>query len=182
MANLEVVKRNRRQVVIMIIALPLMVLFGVYSLIYLAQQETLRHTTNLGEFVEPPVLARDLGLTDAVGEPVDGSRHWWVWVAVKDCATVCRQALHHLAQLPELLAEQAAHMRLALVLTKPGASPGDERSVGHRIFTSEGEKTLADGIYVVDPAGNVILRYELTANAMPVAQDLKKMLKVSDLG
>ena len=39
MTDQESIKKNRTQVVIMIVALPLMVLFGAYSLIFLAQQE-----------------------------------------------------------------------------------------------------------------------------------------------
>ena len=65
----------------MAVALPLLALFGVYSLIYLAGQDTLLQTTNAGEFVDPPLMARDLGLTDAEGRSVDGSDAWWVWVA-----------------------------------------------------------------------------------------------------
>ena len=177
MTNPEVAKKNRSQVVILIIALPLMVLFGAYSLIYLAQQEGLRETTNLGEFVNPPVMARELGLTDAVGQPVDGSASWWVWVAAEDCTASCRQALAGLEQLPELLAENAAAVQLALVVGKPAVAPDSEMAATPQQFTSDGEATLADGVYIVDPAGNLILRHALTAPTMAVAEDLKKLLK-----
>lgn len=179
MANQEIVKQNRTQVIIMIVALPLMVLFGAYSLIYLAQQEGLRDTTNLGEFVEPPVLAGELGLIDAAGRPVDGSAYWWVWVVASDCAAPCWRALDGLAQVRELLADNAARTRLALVITGSGALPTNN-AVGavHQRFRSAGEATLTDGVYLVDPAGNVILRYGLTAGAAAVAEDLQKLLGV----
>lgn len=174
----EVVKKNRTQVVIMVVALPLMVLFGAYSLIFLAQQEGLRDTTNHGEFVDPPVLARELGLIDAAGQLVDGSAFWWVWVAANECAAACRQALDGLAQLPELLAEDAAKARLALVVNGPEALPVGAVGAAHQQFRSAGEAKLADGVYLVDPAGNVMLRYGLNVGAAPVAEDLRKLLKL----
>ena len=177
MTDQESIKKNRTQVVIMIVALPLMVLFGAYSLIFLAQQEELRDTTNFGEFVDPPLLAGELGLTDAAGQPVDGRAFWWVWVVASECAAPCRQALDGLAQLRELLAENAAKTQLALVLKGPGALPASAVGAAHRQFRSAGEATLADGVYLVDPAGNVLLRYDLTAGAVPVAEDLQKLLK-----
>ena len=124
MTDQESIKRNRTQVVIMIVALPLMVLFGAYSLIFLAQQEELRDTTNFGEFVDPPLLAGELGLTDAAGQPVDGRAFWWVWVVASECAAPCRQALDGLAQLRELLAENAAKTQLALVPQGAGGVAG----------------------------------------------------------
>lgn len=166
----------------MIVALPLMVLFGAYSLIYLAQQEGLRETTNLGEFVDPPVRAHALGLTDAAGQPVEGSAHWWVWMVAEDCAGPCRQALAELAQLPEMLGRKAAQTRLALIINGQGALPAGEAQAGHYSFRSDGEEALANGVYLVDPAGNVMLRYGLTAGAAPVAEDLKKLLNVQSNG
>lgn len=176
MIDSDVAKRNRTQVIIMVVALPLMVAFGAYSLIFLAQQEGLRATTNLGEFVDPPVSARALGLTDAAGRPVDGSAYWWVWVVAKDCAVPCRQALAGLRQLRELLAENAAKTRLALVINGSGALPASAAGSAYQLFRSDGEETLAEGVYLVDPAGNVMLRYALTAGADPVTEDLKKLL------
>ena len=178
MTNQEIVKKNRTQVVIMIVALPLMVLFGAYSLIFLAQQEELRDTTNIGEFVDPPVLARELGLTDAAGQPVDGSAFWWVWVAASECAAPCRQALDELARLRELLAEDAAKAQLALVISGSEALPAGTVGAAHQQFSSDGEATLADGVYLVDPAGNLMLRYGLRVDAASVAEDLRKLLKV----
>jgi len=167
----------------MAIALPLLALFGVYSLIYLAGQDSLLRTTNAGEFVDPPLMARDLGLSDAGGRPVDGSDAWWVWVAAEDCAAVCRQSLAALAPLNERLAEDAGRVRLALVvsgraadLAEPGAA-SDSKAVEQ--FRSAAGQRLADGVYIVDPPGNVVLRYPLAADVDAVAEDLTRMLKVT---
>ena len=48
----------------------------------------------------------------------------------------------------------------------------------HQQFRSDGEATLTDGVYLVDPAGNLMLRYGLRVDAASVAEDLRKLLKV----
>lgn len=179
MADREIAKKNRWQVVIMAVALPLLALFGVYSLIYLAGQDTLLQTTNAGEFVDPPLMARDLGLSDAEGRPVDGSDAWWVWVAADDCAAACRQAIVALGRLKDRLAEDAGRVRLAAVISGPGATLD---SMVVEQFRSAGEQQLDDGIYIVDPPGNVVLRYPMEADVDAVAEDLISMLKVTRSG
>ena len=185
MVDREVAKKNRWQVVIMATALPLLALFGVYSLIYLAGQDTLLQTTNAGEFVDPPLMARDLGLSDAEGRPVDGSDAWWVWVAAEDCAAACRRSLTALGRLSEPLAEDAGRVRLAVVVSGPAGifeSGAALDSMAVEQFRSTGEQRLADGIYIVDPPGNVVLRYAMETDVDLVAEDLKRMLKVTRSG
>ena len=163
----------------MAVALPILALFGVYSLIYLAGQDTLLQPTNAGEFVDPPLMARDLGLSDAEGRAVDGSDAWWVWVVADDCAAACRPAVEALGRLKDQLAEYAGRVRFAVVATGPGATLD---SMVVEQFRSTGEQRLADGIYIVDPPGNVVLRYPLEADADVVAEDLIRMLKVTRSG
>jgi len=178
-ADLQIIRKNRWQVVIMVVALPLLALFAVYSLIFLAGQDALLQTTNAGEFVDPPLMARDLALRDAERRPVDGSDSWWIWVASDDCSAACRQALDELSGLHARLAEDAGRVRLALVTAdSSGAAglPAVER------FRSSGERRLDAGVYIVDPAGNLVLRHSLGASVDAVVEDLQKMLKVSRLG
>ena len=163
----------------MAIALPLLALFAVYSLIFLAGQDTLLQTTNAGEFVDPPLMARDLGLSDAQGRPVDGSDSWWVWVAADDCAAACRQTLVELSSLNDRLGEDAGRVRLAVVTAEPSAGLD---SVAVEQFRSTAERRLARGVYIVDPAGNVVLRYAIGKRIDAVVEDLRKMLQVSRLG
>jgi hypothetical protein len=41
---------------------------------------------------------------------------------------------------------------------------------------------LEEGIYLVDPIGNLVLFYPLTDAGQPVLDDLKKLLKLSQIG
>ena len=179
MVEREIVKKNRWQVVIMVTALPLLALFAVYSLIFLAGQDTLLQTTNAGEFVDPPLMARDLELSDAQGRPVDGSDAWWVWVAVDDCTAPCREAVAALGGLNERLGAEAGRVRVAVVVAKSGAAL---ESMAVEQFRSAGEQRLDDGVYIVDPPGNVVLRYPIELDVDALAEDLTKMLKVTSVG
>ena len=180
MASPKIAKQNRPQVIIMLIALPLLCAFGVYSLIFLAQRDTLFQTTNQGKFVDPPALARHLGLSDALGVPVDGSGRWWLWLVRAQCDAACAATLAGLQHLHGQLGPNAGRVRQALI-------SADERGfqrLGGQFpdllrFVSSGERRLEEGVYIVDPMGSVVLRYPPDTEPEPVQHDLVRMLKVS---
>lgn len=177
MANEQVAKKNRTQVVILLITLPLIVAFAVYSLIWLAGRDEMFKTTNRGQFVDPPLLARELGLRDQAGAPVDGSGTWWVWLATANCEAACERALAEIQGLRQGLHDQMDRVRQALVLGSLLSSPPPS---GHHPstprFFSDGERTLEEGIYLVDPMGNVILKYQSNTHSQPIMEDLVKLL------
>lgn len=177
----RVARKNRPQVIIMALAFPVLAFFGIYSLVWLAQRDSLLETTNRGEFVDPPVLARELGLDDGSGVPVDGSGSWWVWLVTADCAAACEGALQEMRALRERMYGGADGVRQALV-TPPGARPLLPAGSFPRVlrFTSDGAKALDDGIYLVDPAGNVVLRYPVNTRPQPILEDLKRLLEVEE--
>ena len=175
----QVAKGNRAQVLIMAVAFPLLAAFGVYSLIWLAQRDSMLETTNLGQFVDPPVLARELGLGDGSGTPVDGSGNWWVWLVTERCTAACAGALREMGTLRQRLHEQGERVRLALITppqAEPLPPPDRYPQVSH--FTSDGEKALNHGIYLVDPVGNVVLSYPADTGPQPVLEDLARLLEV----
>ena len=47
---------------------------------------------------------------------------------------------------------------------------------------SDGGAELAPGVYLVDPIGNLVFRYPLDTLGKPVLSDLKRLLKVSQIG
>ena len=165
----------------MLVAFPLLCAFGVYSLIWLAERGALFTTTNHGAFVDPPVLARELGLLDEAGVPVDGSESWWVWLATANCAAACPGALVAMSGLQEQLHDHAERIRLALVMPpQVNSLPADDQYPELRRFTSDGEKALDAGIYLVDPAGNVVLRYPSNSPVLPILADLRRLLEVAE--
>jgi hypothetical protein len=52
---------------------------------------------------------------------------------------------------------------------------------GLRLLSGSGSP-LAAGIYIVDPLGNLVLHYPVDASGKSVLTDLKRLLKVSQIG
>ena len=181
MANQTVAKRNRPQVIIMLIAFPILSIFATYSLVWLANRDTLLESTNHGRFVDPPVLARQLGLADAAGVPVDGSGSWWIWLVTEHCDDLCEQALAEMRGTRERLDERADEVRQALVMgPRSDSPPAAARHIDVAHFTSDGEERLQPGIYLVDPVGNVVLTYPADTRSQPMYEDLARLLGVSE--
>jgi len=41
---------------------------------------------------------------------------------------------------------------------------------------------VPQGIYIIDPNGNLVFRYAIVTNPKDILQDLKRLLKVSQIG
>lgn len=174
-------QRRGRLQLLGIVAISLASLSGAYLLFQLAQGGTLWGTTNKGVFVEPPTTVADLAMRDAAGRPLE-SGLWWLWVVPDgDCAAQCVAALERLRQVHALLNRDAARVRRALVNGGPGAAElADEFP---RLTLLSGNLAgFAPGIYVVDPLGNLVFHYRLSDAGDPVLDDLKRLLKVSQIG
>ena len=97
-----------------------------------------------------------------------------------DCEETCRSALHQLRQLHVLLNRDAARVRRALV-TAPGSAPTADLAADLALLRAN-VAPLERGIYVVDPIGNLVFHYPLSDAGEPVLDDLKRLLKVSQIG
>lgn len=164
-----------------IVAIAVASLGGAWLLFQVARDGDLWGTTNRGTFVQPPVTAADLDVRAADGVLEAGV--WWLWVVPDgSCDDVCAQALHQLRQLHVLLNRDADRVRRGL-LTADGAVAPDIADAYPRLVALSGDlDRLTPGIYVVDPIGNLVFHYPLTDAGEPVLDDLKRLLKVSQIG
>jgi hypothetical protein len=175
-------KRGRVQMLV-IMGIALVSLGGAYLLFGLAREGGVWSTTNHGTFVEPPTTAADLAVTDPAGRRLEGGV-WWLWtVPGESCGDECREAVHQLRQLHILLNRDAARVRRGF-LTGTGASlPADLAETYPRLAPLSGNVSdLAPGVYVVDPIGNLVFHYPWSDAGEPVLDDLKRLLKVSQIG
>ncbi|MFP6814615.1 MAG: hypothetical protein VB949_02960 [Pseudomonadales bacterium] len=125
----------------------------------------------------------DLNIYDESGGRVTQAGHWWLWVLTSaPCAQECEQALHQLRQLHILLNRDAGRVRRALVLDGTLAAHGLRKRYPELTILTGGTDGLAAGVYVVDPLGNLVLWYSLADAGEPVLDDLKRLLKVSQIG
>lgn len=173
--------RNRRLLLAMF-AIAFLTLGGSYVLFYSAREGGVWGTTNQGEFVDPPLAVDSLGLKGPDGVLLTEGGSWWLWVVSNgDCRGECERAIHQLRQLHILLNKDSDRVQRGLV-TEPGIRPGilaDYPGVQH--LTGE-LSALSEGIYIVDPIGNLVLFYPLSDAGKPVLTDLKKLLKLSQIG
>jgi len=155
---------------------------------------------NHGELVQPPRVLPDDGLRDADGRalPTAELRGKWLLlrVAHAPCDAVCENDLHQMQQVHVALNKEQSRVRRVLVSV--GAATGDEASslaMLHRRFPDLALARLepvaehgawrdvfsgsGHDIYLVDPLGNVMMRYADPPDLRGVLKDLERLLKYS---
>lgn len=143
-----------------------------YALFYYAQTSGTWGTTNHGAFVQPPTTVQQLGVQGFATR-----EKWWLWVVTPSCDdAVCSSKLQELRSLHILLNRDADRVMRALLHAQP-VSNDDEHL---HLFPMPQE--LEPGVYIVDPLGNLVLRYPLDTEPKPVLEDLKRLLKLSQIG
>jgi cytochrome oxidase Cu insertion factor (SCO1/SenC/PrrC family) len=163
-------------------AIAFLTLGGSYMLFYAAREGGVWGTTNEGAFVDPPMTVAELNLTGSDGLPLTEGGTWWLWVvSEQDCLGECATAVHQLRQLHILLNKDADRVQRALV-TRSGAEPGLLGEYPALEHLTGALAPLSEGIYIVDPIGNLVLFYPLEDAGKPVLTDLKKLLKLSQIG
>ena len=170
-------RRNRLQMVgIMMIGF--ITLGASYGVFYLAKTGDGWGTTNHGEFVTPNITTAQLGWQ------VEGEqRHWWLWMVTSGCDLACQDQVQKLQALHKLLNRDVDRLRRGYTGPVDGAEPAWRAQYpGLFTVTVQDRSAVRDGIYIVDPNGNLVLFYDLDVDPKPVLQDLKKLLKVSQIG
>jgi len=178
-------RRNRVQMII-ILAVALVSLGGSYLLFFITQGEQGWGTTNNGEWVTGEITTTQLGWSEASSAQAPGT--WWLWMLAGDCDTTCQGTAKNLRALHILLNREADRVKRGYS-THPSqprieAMVLDWQAEYPKLETIEapGSLDLAPGVYIIDPHGNLVFRYPLDTEPKPVLQDLKKLLKVSQIG
>lgn len=171
---------------LIIMAIAFVTLGASYLLFYAAQDGGGWGTTNHGEFVEPHTNVNDLGWQVIPSDPTQQAR-WWLWVVADQCETICLQKLKDLRAAHILLNREASRV-------KRGYTPLQD--LGDKTFLNEAnslagsivevlvsdKSPLKPGIYIVDPIGNLVFHYSMDQSPKEILTDLKRLLKVSQIG
>ncbi|MBV0933928.1 hypothetical protein [Marinobacterium weihaiense] len=111
--------------------------------------------TNKGELLQPVQSLEQWG-----GQPQRHTGHWsLVWVPAGECLPVCGEQLERLRRIHDALGRNADRVRVM-----PEYSG------------------LAPGVWVVDPLGNLVLKYPLAYEGQALLSDMRRLLKASRLG
>lgn len=158
------------------------------------------HFTNHGELIDPPRPIESLSLTTLEGErfTLDQILHRWTLLYVGDgeCDLYCAAALFKTRQVRLALGHDIDRVQRVYLLTEAdaagGLAPVRTEHPGLKVGTGGGDDLAAllnllgadaeDHVYLVDPHGNVVLRYDTEASSRGMLNDLKKLLKNSRIG
>jgi cytochrome oxidase Cu insertion factor (SCO1/SenC/PrrC family) len=152
---------------------------------------------NYGTLIQPAKPLPDASLAMLDGKPFRLSEFRGKWVLLTfdggDCPDVCAEKLFKMRQVRTMQGKERERLERAWIITdqaqlstqiirehdgmkmlRAGTSP----LVGE--FPADGERT--DHIYLIDPLGNLVLRYPKNADPMRMNKDLGRLLKYSRIG
>jgi len=153
-------------------------------------------STNYGEILEVKPLP-DARLRTLDGAPFSLSdlRGKWVMLAVDDgeCDAACREKLFKIRQIRLMQGKDMDRIERVWFVSN-GARPNPDLSKLHRgtwIVDARGSELPAllpaqghpeNYIYLIDPLGNLMMRYPRDADPSGIKQDIIRLLKVSRIG
>ena len=150
---------------------------------------------NHGQLLQPPLVLPESGLRDAEGNALPTSRLRGKWLLVKlghePCDTACQDELQQMQQVHIALNKEQSRVQRVFIandatqslaelharfpdLKLASLDSGGAAADWRRIFAGAGSE-----LYLVDPLGNVIMRYDDPQDMRGVLKDLERLLKYS---
>jgi cytochrome oxidase Cu insertion factor (SCO1/SenC/PrrC family) len=152
--------------------------------------------TNYGELLEVKPLP-DVTLRGLDGAPFALSELRGKWVMLTadsgDCDASCREKLFKVRQIRLMQGKDMDRIERVWLIVD-GVSPDEELTrlhAGAHLVDARGQDLrmllptqdrARDFIYVIDPLGNLMMRYPRDANPAGMKQDFQRLLKVSRIG
>ncbi|MFZ1625634.1 MAG: hypothetical protein WAU48_12760 [Gammaproteobacteria bacterium] len=143
---------------------------------------------------DPPSLDNDMVLLPS-GKTVTFANRWsLLYVGNGACGTACEQALYQLRQVRQALGRDMSRVQRCFISTSgtpdsefihsthPDLIVIDSAAKGHdKVLAVLGNHGEAD-IFVVDPLGNIIMRFPAGTSMKDMHTDLSLLLKASTIG
>ena len=155
-------------------------------------------TTNLGELLQPPRALSAEAFVDRHGKllPASEIMDKWVmlYVGAATCDEQCRNQVHLMRQVQVAQNKEMKRIRRAVLvpdvdaLTAYLSDAGAEISAPDLLLLKPGPALatlLSDSvgrIVLIDPLGNVMMRYSATSDGKDMNKDLARLLKYSWAG
>lgn len=192
--------RSRKQIWILVGAFfaPLALAF----LLYYGVGVRPHGTTNKGDLIHPPVTLPEVELPGTANQTfaADALRGKWSMIYIGDgaCDDRCRQALTLMRQTRLALGDDMNRVQRVFLVSgnccdqayldreHDGVLLGRiDNSAGQALLETFPDTARAPAlgrIYLVDPLGNLMMKYESDAPQKGLLEDLKKLLKLSHIG
>ncbi|WP_166268680.1 hypothetical protein [Marinobacter caseinilyticus] len=157
--------------------------------------------SNNGQLIQPAVPVAQLGLISANGSPLAArfgpereNAEWLMLVAAQDCKADCEKLLYLARQVNIALGKNADRMNRAAYLEQMPAElqarwPSEYATMERLTsdgqapaWSSEVRPNRAPVLLLVDPFGNVMMRYDSRHSGKDMLKDLKHLMKLSQIG
>jgi hypothetical protein len=209
MNELNVQQKKNNRTVILIFAMSIIPFCIAW---YLSSNATwMGGGTNNGTLITPPITTEFnefVGFDTFSAENLQEIKSHWVFVNVVPtalCSEVCQYAIFKTKQLRVMMGKDLTRTR-RLVLINPkvekvaeqlrwtdkttGEVAEDKRLLKAKLTSAllaklnkSREQEIADGmLFIMDPLGNIMMQYELDFDPYKVKSDLRKLLKISQIG
>ena len=167
---------------------------------WLAELGTFAPSGQHGQLLHPAQPLTDLRLTTLDGRSTTLQKRWTLIYpgSAHDCAALCRTALYDLRQVRLALGKEMGRVETVWLLDAlPDTALRQWLASEHTAMTvgvdAAGLKsTLAkaftdadptgEWIYLIDPLGNLLMRYPVTVEPRYLLKDLQRLLKWSRIG
>ena len=191
------VRRNQRNL-LLLIALFLLPVIIAWLLINIWRPSGSVHH---GELLNPAQQITYWQGEDLTGEQLDKkwlNGRWTLLYLAKnaECGEPCRQGLYNIRQIRLALGKDMDRAQTLLLLPAVPESSiqqwlAQEHAGMRRVVADEQTRALLrdaftesqqHGIYLIDPLGNLLMRYDLEVAAKSILQDIKRLFKYSKIG
>ncbi len=180
-------------ILVSIFFVPMIIAYGYY---FLGDHFS---TGNHGELINPVVQVDQLKLLDEAGlvKQLDDTKWLMIYIADKDCDAVCVKSLYNMRQINIALGKNAhrfQHMIIhmenmslefkQLISTEhPNAQHayGSKEMIYQALFPNQTNPQLND-IFIMDPLGNIMMRFARDVSPKLILKDLNRLLKISRIG
>ncbi len=195
--------RGRQQFILLAVLFfaPLLAAIGLF---FFAPQWQPEGHTNYGELISPARPLPDVALVDEQSAPLgEGAlRGKWsfVYLGAASCDASCADKLYQIRQIRTLLNEK--RLRVQRVYLAPSATAlaaaraqlsadhpdlkflveADDGQVIASLFRAAAPQADALALYLVDPLGNLMMVYSAASESPGILKDIKRLLRVSQIG
>ncbi|WP_426203671.1 hypothetical protein [Pseudomonas sp. TWP3-1] len=178
-------RRGRIQLLLIVLGVvgPMILATGMYKLQFWVPEGRSYH----GELIGNGQTRADLGVN------ADEQRWQMLVTAPKDCAVDCQQLVYLARQIQVGLGREAGRASHALAAAQP-LSPDYQAKLTREypqlqrypldaatFSKTAGDKTTPQ-LWIIDPHGNLVLRYEPNVKGKDLLNDLRHLLKLSNIG
>lgn len=192
----KVINKTRQRLVVSAIALIFFLPVAASWLIYYFTDIGKGDAASYGELISPPVMLADRELAEsAAGGIVHKLYGKWnlVYIPAGDCTQPCRARLGEMLELRTILGKDAARIQLLVGIAETAGMAesdtfaggyGDTRLLLFDYAADRAHQGLfeQENLYLIDPLGNMMMKYSATSSTEGIIRDLKRLLRYSRIG